>query len=62
MALFGVLLEQANQQNEGPIQDDKVGFWNRDIQQRKEKEIPELMMRKAPGRQQHAHRAVASTL
>lgn len=63
MALyFGVLLEQANQQNEGLIQKDKVGFWNQGIQQRKEgKEIPELMMRKALGSQQHAHRAAAST-
>lgn len=63
MALFfKVLLEQANQQNERPIQEDKVEFWNQGIQQSKErKEIPEMMMRKAPGRQQHAHRAAAST-
>lgn len=53
MALFfEVLLEQANQQNEGPIQLDKVGFWNQGIQQNKKgKESPELMIRKAPGKQ-----------
>lgn len=53
MALFfEVLLEQANQQNEGPIQLDKVRFWNQSIQQNKKgKESPELMMRKAPGKQ-----------
>lgn len=53
MALFfKVLLEQANQQNEGLIQLDKVGFWNQGTQQSKKgKESPELMMRKAPGKQ-----------